>query len=440
MVVGAAGKFKLQSQLHIMANLQETENYCVKDISLAEDGRKNISFSIKEMPVLTKVKERFSKEKPLKGIRIGMALHITTETAYLVDTLIDGGAEVAICSCNPLSSMDDCIAYLAEKGVKVFAYRGETIKDYYRFIEKVIQTKPVVTVDDGCDLIKMMHEKYPELIGNIIGGCEETTTGVHRLRAMEKDGALKYPVIAVNDNFTKHMFDNHYGTGQSALDGIIRASNVLFAGKTIVVAGYGDCGKGVALRARGLGASVVVTEVDPRRALQAVMDGNRVMKMEEAAKTGDIFVTTTGNKGIVTMDHVKLMKDSAILANAGHFDSEIDVKGLEQDASEKEDVRPLFRRYRIDGKDVYLCGEGRLVNLACGEGHPSSVLDLSFAGQALAVEYLVKNRGKLKPGVLMLPDEIDESIAKLKLQSMKVTIDRLTKEQVIYLSGWKEGT
>ena len=423
-----------------MANLQETGDYCIRDISLAENGRKNVSFTVKEMPVLTRVKERFEKERPLKGLKIGMALHITTETAYLVDTLTAGGAEVAICSCNPLSSMDDCIAYLAKRGVKVFGYRGESVGDYYRFIDRVIGTGPNITVDDGCDLVKAMHEKRPDLLKNVVGGTEETTTGIHRAKAMEKEGALKYPVIAVNDNFTKHMFDNYYGTGQSAIDGVIRASNVLFAGKTVVVSGYGDCGKGVALRAGGLGAKVIVTEVDPRRALQAAMDGHRVMRMKEAAPLGDIFITATGNKGVITLEAMEKMKDSAILANAGHFDNEIDVGALEKSAEEKEEVRPLFTRYRLRGKDVYLCGEGRLVNLACAEGHPSSVMDLSFAGQALAIEYLARNRGKLKPGVIMLPEGMDARIAELKLEGMGIAIDRLTGEQMKYLAGWKEGT
>ncbi len=418
--------------------LQETDRYCIRDISLAERGRKNISYTIKEMPVLSRIKARFEKERPLTGMRVGMALHITTETAYLVDTLTAGGAEVAICSCNPLSTQDDCAAYLAKKGISVFGYKGESVEDYYRFIGKVIDTEPDITVDDGCDLIKAVHEKRPGLLKTIKGGTEETTTGVKRLGAMEKEGALKYPVIAVNDSPTKHLFDNYYGTGQSAIDGVIRASNVLFAGKTVVVAGYGDCGRGVAMRSRGLGAKVIVTEVDPRRALQAAMDGHRVMRMDDAAKEGDIFITVTGAKGVIRMGHMEGMRDGAILANAGHFNNEIDVGALEREAAEKEEVRPLFKRYRLGGGDVYLCGEGRLVNLACAEGHPSAVLDLSFAGQALAVEYLAKNR--LKPGVSMLPDSIDKSIALMKLESMGIGIDSLTKEQREYLAGWKEGT
>jgi len=425
--------------------LQETPDHIIRDIALAEAGRRNVSFSVKEMPVLTEIKRRFGKERPLEGLRIGMSLHITTETAYLVDTLTAGGAKVAICSCNPLSSMDDCIAYLASEGVNVFGYRGESVEDYYRFIGKVIETGPDITVDDGCDLIKTLHEKRPELAARVIGGTEETTTGVHRLKAMHAEGALKYPVIAVNDSFTKHMFDNYYGTGQSAIDGVVRASNVLFAGKTVVVAGYGDCGKGVALRARGLGAKVVVTEVDPRRALQAAMDGHRVMPMEEAAGAGDIFITTTGNRDIIPFSAIQRMKDGAILANAGHFNNEIDVAALEKEAEEKEETRPLFMRYRVKGedgnmRDVYLCGEGRLVNLACAEGHPSSVLDLSFSGQALAIEHIAKNRGKLRPGVMLLPDDIDLGIARMKLGSMGMRIDQLTDKQRKYMAGWKEGT
>ncbi len=423
-----------------MANIHETSSYSIRDISLAETGRKNIAFSITELPVLTIIKRRFEQEKPLKGIRVGMALHITTETAYLVDTLVAGGASVAICSCNPLSTQDDSSAYLAKEGVQVFGYKGENKEDYYRFIEKVIAFKPQVTVDDGCDLVKTLHEKHPELLKGMIGGSEETTTGVRRLQAMAKAGQLKYPMIAVNDNFTKHLFDNYYGTGQSAIDGVIRASNILFAGRIVVVVGYGDCGKGVATRAKGLGAQVIVTEVDEKRGLQAVMDGFRVMPMLEAAKLGEVFITVTGNKNVVSMDAIRLMKNSVILANAGHFDNEIDVHGLEKNASEIEEMRPLFKRFRIGTKDVYLCGEGRLVNLACAEGHPSSVLDMSFAGQALAVEYLVKNKGKLAPGVVHLPEEIDNNIARLKLESMGVKIDHLSPEQNAYLNEWQEGT
>ncbi len=423
-----------------MAEIQETENYSIKDIALAEKGRKNIAYSIKEMPVLSKIKARFEAEKPLAGIRVGMALHITTETAYLVDTLVAGGAEVAICSCNPLSSQDDSCAYLADKGVKVFGYKGESLEDYYRFIKKVIGFRPQITVDDGCDLVTELHEKHPELLPEVIGGSEETTTGVRRLLAMEKASALKYPMIAVNDNFTKHMFDNYYGTGQSALDGIIRASNILFAGKTVVVVGYGECGKGVAMRAKGLGGNVIVTEVSPKMALQAVMDGFRVMKFEEAAALGHIFVTVTGDLNVIPFWSMKLMKEGAILANAGHFDNEIELSKLEENAEEKEEVRPLFTRYKLDGKNLYVCGEGRLVNLACAEGHPSSVLDMSFAGQALAVEYIVNHKSELRPEVVYLPEELDIQIAKMKLDAMGIELDELTPEQIAYLEGWQEGT
>jgi adenosylhomocysteinase len=420
--------------------MEETENYIIKDISLAEKGRKNISLSIKEMPVLTKIKERYEKEKPFDGIKIGMALHITTETAYLVDVLVAGGAEVAICGCNPLSSMDDCVAYLAKKGVKVYCYRGETIEDYYKFINKVIEFAPHITIDDGCDLVKAIHEDHPELINEIIGGCEETTTGIHRLKAMQKDNALKYPMIAVNDNFTKHLFDNYYGTGQSALDGVIRASNYLIAGKNVVIVGYGDCGKGLALRAKGMGGNVIVTEIDAKPALQAAMDGHRVMKMEDASVIGDIFISVTGNKHVIPLSIMKKMKDGVILANAGHFDNEIDVVALEENAQEKENIRTLFDRYNLDGKDIYLCGEGRLVNLANAEGHPSSVLDLSFAGQALGAEYLVKNKGNLPNEVINLPDDLDSKIAEMKVKCMNIELDELTDEQRKYLNSWEEGT
>jgi adenosylhomocysteinase len=432
--------FKIKAKLNCMANIAETEDYSIKDISLAEQGRQNISYSISEMPVLTRLKARFEAEKPLAGIRVGMALHITTETAYLVDTLVAGGAEVAICSCNPLSSQDDSCAYLAAKGVKVFGYKGETKEDYYRFISKVIEFRPQITVDDGCDLVTELHNKHPELLKGVIGGSEETTTGVRRLLSMEHAGALKYPMIAVNDNFTKHMFDNFYGTGQSAMDGIIRASNILVAGKTVVVLGYGPCGKGVALRARALGANVIVTEVCPKMALQALMDGYRVMKFRDAAPLGNIFVTVTGNLNVIPFWSMGSMKEGAILSNAGHFDNEIELGKLEAEADEKEEVRPLFVRYKLGGKNLYVCGEGRLVNLACAEGHPSSVLDMSFAGQALAVEHLVKNQGQLKPGVIYLPEELDIEIAKIKLEEIGIELDELTPEQMAYLEGWQEGT
>lgn len=367
-------------------------------------------------------------------------MHITKETAVLVKTLIAGGAEVAITGCNPLSTQDDVAAALAKQGVKVWGYKGETSEDYYRYLTSVINFKPHITIDDGCDLVSEIHSKHTELIKDIIAGCEETTTGIIRLKAMKKDNALKYPIIAVNDNKTKHLLDNYYGTGQSTVDGIIRATNVLFAGKNIVVLGYGSCGKGFAMRCKGLGANVIVTEVNNFCALQAAYDGFRVMKMEDACKIGDIFCTLTGNKHVVRIEHIKQMKEGAILANSGHFDIEIDVKGLKQIASGERRVRPFLDEYIVDGKKIFLCGEGRLVNLAAAEGHPSEVMSTSFCGQALAVEYAVKNKGKLPTDVILLPEEIDDSIAKLQLEAMGIEIDALTEEQKKYLSSWQEGT
>ncbi|MEM4625803.1 MAG: adenosylhomocysteinase [Candidatus Bilamarchaeaceae archaeon] len=413
--------------------------YEVKDISLAEQGKMNIELAEKRMSALMKIRKRFSKEKPFKGLTIGMALHITKETAVLVRTLAAGGAKVAIASCNPLSTQDDVAAALATEGFAVYGYKGESEEDYYRYIDLVISQNPNITIDDGCDLVTRVHTKYPEKIKNIIGGCEETTTGVIRLRAMERDGVLSYPMIAVNDNKTKHLLDNYYGTGQSTIDGILRATNILIAGKNFVVCGYGDCGKGVALRAKGLGANVIITEVDPFRALQAVLDGYRVMPITEAALIGDIFVTVTGNKNVITTEHIKKMKDNVILANSGHFDVEIDVKGLSKIAKRRR-VRPFLDEYTVGNKKVYVCGEGRLVNLAAAEGHPSEVMATSFAGQALACEYLVKNKGKLSARVIDLPEEIDNSIAKLQLEAMGVKMDSLTKEQEKYLKSWQEGT
>ena len=414
--------------------------YEVKDMGLAEQGLRNIEWAEIQMGALLKVRERFVREQPLKGVRIGMALHVTKETAVLVRTLIAGGAEVAIASCNPLSTQDDAAAALASERVRVYAYKGETKEDYYRFIGEVIRFEPHVTIDDGCDLVSEVHTKHPELIQEIVCGCEETTTGVIRLRAMERDGALKYPIIAVNDCQTKHLMDNYYGTGQSTLDGIIRASNVLISGKTLVVAGYGNCGKGVAMRGKGFGAHVIVTEVDAFRALQAKMDGFRVMPMAEAAVEGDIFVTVTGDVRVISMEHIRAMKDGAILANAGHFDHEVDVEGLRETASGERRIRPLFDEYVVDGKRVFLCGEGRLVNLACAEGHPSTVMALSFCDQALGVEYGIAHRDELEPKVYRLPAEIDRTVAQLQLEAMGVRIDRLTEEQEHYLSSWEEGT
>ena len=412
----------------------------VKDMKLAEQGAMNIEYAESQMGALLEIKKRFEREKPLKGIRVGMALHVTKETAVLVRALIAGGAEVAITGCNPLSTQDDVAAALAKDGVRVWAYKGETKEDYYRFIEKVIGTKPHITIDDGCDLVSEIHKKHPGLIPQIIGGCEETTTGIIRLKAMKRDNALKYPIIAVNDNNTKHLLDNYYGTGQSSWDGILRASNVLVAGKTVVIAGYGDCGKGAALRAKGLGASVIVTEVLPFRALQAKLDGFGVMPMDEAAPIGDIFITLTGDRDVIVERHFKAMKTGAIMCNSGHFDNEINVRQLEKVAAKKRRIRPYFDEYTVGKKKLFLAGEGRLVNLACAEGHPSAVMSTSFCGQALSCEFLVKNRGKLKPDVIQLPKELDDHIAELQLKDLGVKIDVLTEEQRKYLSSWEEGT
>lgn len=414
--------------------------YEVKDLSLAEQGRKNIELAEMHMQALLKIRDRFAKEQPFKGLRIGLALHVTKETGVLVRTLIAGGADVAITGCNPLSTQDDVAAALAKEGVKIWAYKGETKEDYYRYLTQVINAKPNITIDDGCDLVSEIHTKHPELIPSIIAGCEETTTGVIRLKAMAKDGALKYPMIAVNDNKTKHLLDNYYGTGQSAIDGILRATNVLFAGKTVVVCGYGECGKGVAKRAMGLGANIVVTEVNYFRALQAVLDGYSVLPIAKAAAIGDIFVTVTGNKNIIDVAHFTVMKDGAMLSNAGHFDAEINVKELRALATVHRQIRPSMEEFTINGKRIFLLGEGRLINLAAAEGHPSEVMSTSFCGQALACEYVVKHRGKLPNAVITLPEEIDDGIAKLQLEAMRVHIDTLTPEQQKYLESWQEGT
>jgi len=421
--------------------MDKGENYEVKDLNLAEQGLKNIEWAQSQMGALVKVRERFEKEKPLSGMRIGMALHPTKETAALVRTLKAGGAEVALCACNPLSTQDDVAAALAKEGVTIYAYKGETKEDYYRYLTKVIEFKPNYTLDDGCDLVSEIHQNHKHLLSDIIAGAEETTTGIIRLKAMEKDGALKYPMIAVNELKTKHLFDNYLGTGQSTIDGILRASSILFAGKTVVVAGYGQCGKGVAARASGLGANVIVIEVDPIKALQALTDGFRVMPMSEAAKIGDVFITVTGNKHIIRKEHFKIMKNGAILANSGHFDIEIDVAGLKEISLKHERIRPSFDRYTMaDGRKIYLCGEGRLVNLAAAEGHPSIVMAQSFCGQALAAEYANKNKGKLPNKVIELPQEIDKHIAELQLEALGVKIETLTEEQKKYLNSWEEGT
>ncbi|MFH0770894.1 MAG: adenosylhomocysteinase [Candidatus Peregrinibacteria bacterium] len=415
---------------------------CIKDPSLAPQGHLNLEIAERRMEALLTVRKRFAKERPFAGLTIGMALHVTKETGILVRTLTAGGAKVAITGCNPLSTQDDVAAALSEeKDVLVWAYRGESKEDYYKFLTAVLQTEPDITIDDGCDLVTEAHKHHPDLLGKLIGGCEETTTGIIRLRAMQRDNALKIPMIAVNDNLTKHLMDNYYGTGQSTFDGLLRSTNLLIAGKTVVIAGYGSCGKGVALRAQGLGAQVIVTEVDPFPALQAAMDGHRVLPMQTAAVLGDLFITVTGDIHVIRMEHIERMKDGAILANSGHFDHEIDMVGLENAAKRKRRVRHYLDEYLLkSGKVIYVAGEGRLVNLASAEGHPSEVMSLSFCGQALACEYLVRNRGTLKAEVITLPPEIDQDIAKLQLIAMGLSIDTLTEEQVKYLAGWEEGT
>jgi len=400
---------------------------------------KNIAWAEQQMGALMKVQQRFAKEKPLKNLRIGIALHPTKETAVLVKTLIAGGADVAICACNPLSTQDDVAAALAKDGVKIFAWKGQNNEEYYANLQKVVEFKPQITIDDGCDLVTLIHQKHPELIPGIIGGCEETTTGVVRLKAMEKDHALKYPVVAVNESATKHLMDNVKGTGQSTIDGILRATNILIAGKNFVICGYGDCGKGLAARARGMDAHVIVIEVDSFRALQAAMDGFRVMPMKEAARIGEIFVTVTGNKNIIDVEHMKLMKDGAILANSGHFDAEININGLKKIAAHQK-IRPFMDEFTLNGKRIFILGDARLINLAAGEGHPSSIMSMSFCNQAFACEFLVKNKGKLQPKVYVLPPEKDDEIARLQLDTMGITIDTLTKEQAAYMNSWREGT
>jgi adenosylhomocysteinase len=417
-------------------------NYDVKDIQLAEGGRRRIEWAEREMPVLRLIRERFSVEKPLKGVRISACLHVTTETANLMKTLQAGGADVVLTASNPLSTQDDVAASLVSNDeIPVYAIKGESNTTYYKHIHAALDHKPHLTMDDGADLVSTLHKERRELLPNVIGGTEETTTGVIRLRAMSADGALMFPIVAVNDAQTKHFFDNRYGTGQSTIDGIIRATNILLAGKNFVVAGYGWCGRGLAMRARGMGANVIVTEVDPLPALEAVMDGFRVMPMIEAAKIGDIFCTLTGDINVIDRQHFEMMKDGAIVANSGHFNVEINLPALEEMSVEKRLVRPFVDQYELkDGRRIHVLGEGRLINLAAAEGHPASVMDMSFANQALSVEYMVKNATSLERKVYSVPEEIDREIARLKLQAMGVTIDTLTPEQVAYLNSWEEGT
>lgn len=414
----------------------------VKGIGRAAAGVLRIEWAEKEMPVLALIRERFAREKPLKGVRIGACLHVTTETASLMRTLAAGGAELALCASNPLSTQDDVAAALVtEYGVPTFAIKGEDRETYYEHIQRVIDTHPHITMDDGADVVGLLHTERTDAADSVIGGTEETTTGVIRLKSMEREGVLRYPIVAVNEALTKHMFDNRYGTGQSTIDGIIRATNRLIAGKVVVVGGYGWCGRGVAMRAKGHGADVVVTEVDPLRALEAVMDGFRVLPMVEAAVVGDIFVTATGDINVIRREHFELMKDGAIVANTGHFNVEIDISGLEALAVSRRSMRPFVEEFTLpSGRHVYLLAEGRLINLAAAEGHPSSVMDMSFANQALAAEYLVKHAQGLEKRVYEVPHEIDAEIARLKLSSLGVAIDALTPEQVEYLGGWKAGT
>ena len=416
--------------------------YDVKDLSLAEKGKLRIEWAGREMPVLKQIRERFEREKPLSGIRIGACLHVTTETANLMDVLKAGGAEVALCASNPLSTQDDVAAALVKYfEIPVFAIRGEDRDTYYAHIKAVLDMEPHITMDDGADLISTLHAEFPERAEKVIGGTEETTTGVIRLRAMAKDGALKYPVIAVNDAMTKHLFDNRYGTGQSTIDGILRATNRLLAGSIFVVAGYGWCGRGVAMRARGMGARVIVTEVDPLKALEAVMDGYDVMPMDEAAERGDFFCTLTGNIHVIRKEHFLKMKDGAIVANSGHFNVELDLDGLKEVSTEVRRIREHVDEYTlVNGRRIYVLAEGRLVNLAAAEGHPSAVMDMSFANQALCAEYLVKHGRELENKVYKVPDEIDRSVAEMKLSAMNIRIDRLTPEQEKYLSSWEMGT
>jgi adenosylhomocysteinase len=415
-------------------------NFKVKNLSLSDEGALSTEWASMHMPVLNKIKDRFEKEKPLKDIRLGCSLHVTKETSVLISTLMTGGAKVALCGSNPLSTQDEIAAFLAKQGVNIYAWRGQTTEEYYWCVEKVIDTNPQITLDDGADLVGTIHSKRTKILPEIKGGTEETTTGVIRLRAMEMAGELKYPIIAVNDAYTKHLFDNRYGTGQSTLDGIVRTTNILLAGKNFVVAGYGWCGRGLTLRARGMGAKVIVIETNPTKALEAVMDGFQVLPMSEAAEIGDIFVTVTGSKHVIRKEHMTKMKDGAILANSGHFNVEINIPDLESITERRRKIREnLEEYYTRDGRRLYLLGEGRLINLAAAEGHPSEVMDMSFANQALCIEHLAKTP-KLPPKVYRVPTSIDEQVAMLKLKAMHIKIDTLTSAQKEYMESWKAGT
>ncbi len=413
----------------------------IKDPSLAKEGMLRIEWASREMPVLNLIRERFAREKPLKGVCLAACLHITTETANLAYTLKEGGADLVLCASNPLSTQDDAAAAMVEEyGIPVYAIKGEDNETYYKHINAALDYSPRITMDDGADLVSIIHKDRPELIGNIIGGTEETTTGCIRLRSMAQEGKLLYPIITVNDADTKHFFDNRYGTGQSTVDGITRATNILWAGKKVVICGYGWCGRGVAMRARGMGSHIIVTEVEPIRALEAIMDGYSVMPIAEAAKVGDIFITLSGDIHVLDSAHFSSMKDGAIVANSGHFNVEINIPALEKMAKSKRPLRPYIDEYTLpDGRRIILLGEGRLINLAAAEGHPASVMDMSFANQALCVEYMVKGR-KSEPGVYPVPKDIDREVGRLKLASMGISIDTLTEEQTKYLESWEEGT
>jgi adenosylhomocysteinase len=419
-----------------------TRRFDVKDLALAAEGVRRIAWADRQMPVLAAIRERFEAEQPLAGYRVSACLHVTTETANLARTLKAGGADVVLCASNPLSTQDDVAAALVDEfDIAVFAIKGEDNDTYYQHIEAAVDHKPQLTMDDGADVIGVLHSHRREQLGDIIAGTEETTTGVIRLKALEADGALGFPIIAVNEAKTKHLFDNRYGTGQSTIDGIIRATNVLLAGKRFVVAGYGWVGKGVAMRAKGMGAHVIVTEVDPVRALEAAMDGFEVMSMAEAAEVGDIFCTATGDKSVITREHVERMKDGAILANTGHFNVEIEISALRQLATDVREARQFVEEFTLDnGRRIYLLGDGRLINLAAAEGHPALVMDMSFANQALSAEYAVEHAAELERKVYPVPEEIDAEIARLKLETMGISIDQLTDEQASYLASWDEGT
>ncbi|MCX7924561.1 MAG: adenosylhomocysteinase [Fimbriimonadales bacterium] len=417
-------------------------NYDVKDLSLAEQGALRMEWADNEMPVLRLIRQRFEQEKPLQGVRIAACLHVTTETGNLMRTLKAGGAEIALCASNPLSTQDDLAAALVKyEGISVYAIKGEDKETYYKHIHQALDIQPQITMDDGCDLVSVLHTDRREGLASVIGGTEETTTGVIRLRAMAKEGVLQYPVIAINDAYTKHLFDNRYGTGQSTMDAIMRATNLLIAGRKVVVIGYGWCGRGVAMRARGLGAHVIVCEVNPLKALEAIMDGYEVMPLTKAAEVGDIFITVTGNYHVLREEHFHRMKSGAIVCNTGHFNVEIDIPALERMATGKRTVRAFVDEYQLsDGRRLYLLGEGRLINLAAAEGHPAAVMDMSFANQALSVEYIIKHHSGLPKDVFPVPAEIDAQVAQLKLQALGVQIDTLTDEQAKYLESWQEGT